>query len=391
MSFKYLLLFQLILLCVAHNQGKSVKLSKKQAHHKHHKSQKFLDSIMDVNDDSIELLLQKHENFYLAEMTVGTPEQKLTVLIDTGSPNLLLTSSLCQQNSCIQHGSYNPSLSTTSYYIEAIKLANGEVGNEIDIQFASGSVVGVFFEDRVCLNQYCVNNQFIVGIVEQSEDIFSQMKFDGILGLGRIKEAVVKNASYIHNLEYDTDTRNFSLYLSNSDDDDMSSELVLGGISLHLIAPGEEFKFFEVTSDNLWTVNIKAVFLGDERIDDCNNCQGLIDSGTSFISFPVYAMEKFYQKFGVYQLCSNIDTFPDLTFVLDRGIKFTLAGSQYFKRNTHALFSKDICIPYIKNNPIIGDELIVLGQPFLIHHYVWFDEDQSKIGIVKSKQQSHQS
>lgn len=29
------------------------------------------------------------------------------------------------------------------------------------------------------------------------------MKFDGILGLGRIKEAVVKNASYIHNLEYD--------------------------------------------------------------------------------------------------------------------------------------------------------------------------------------------
>lgn len=42
----------------------------------------------------------------------------------------------------------------------------GEVGNEIDIQFASGSVVGVFFEDRVCLNQYCVNNQFIVGIVE---------------------------------------------------------------------------------------------------------------------------------------------------------------------------------------------------------------------------------
>lgn len=29
------------------------------------------------------------------------------------------------------------------------------------------------------------------------------MKFDGILGLGRLKEAVVKNASFIHNLEYD--------------------------------------------------------------------------------------------------------------------------------------------------------------------------------------------
>lgn len=38
------------------------------------------------------------------------------------------------------------------------QLAKGEVGNEIDIQFASGNVVGVFFEDRVCLSQYCVEN-----------------------------------------------------------------------------------------------------------------------------------------------------------------------------------------------------------------------------------------
>jgi len=35
------------------------------------------------------------------------------------------------------------------------------------------------------------------------------MKFDGILGLGRLKEAVVKNASFIHNLEYDVSS--FSL------------------------------------------------------------------------------------------------------------------------------------------------------------------------------------
>lgn len=97
------------------------------------------------------------------------------------------------------------------------------------------------------------------------------MKFDGILGLGRIKEAVVRNASFIHNLEYD-DTRNFSLYLSSSDDDDAQSELVLGGVSHHLIADGEEFRYFDVTSENLWTINIVAVYLGDERIDNCNRC-----------------------------------------------------------------------------------------------------------------------
>lgn len=74
------------------------------------------------------------------------------------------------------HGAYNPQQSNTSYYIEAIKLANGEVGNEIDIQFASGSVEGVFFEDRVCLNTYCVEDQLIIGIVQESEDVKAHQK-----------------------------------------------------------------------------------------------------------------------------------------------------------------------------------------------------------------------
>lgn len=37
MVLKYLILFYFIIDCMTHNQGKSVKLSKKQAHHKHHK------------------------------------------------------------------------------------------------------------------------------------------------------------------------------------------------------------------------------------------------------------------------------------------------------------------------------------------------------------------
>ena len=60
--------------------------------------------------------------------------------------------------------------------------------------------------------------------------------------------------------------------MSPHEDDQQQSELVLGGISAHLIHPGDEFKFFDVTTDNLWTVNIVAVYLGDVRIDNCQNC-----------------------------------------------------------------------------------------------------------------------
>jgi hypothetical protein len=109
------------------------------------------------------------------------------------------------------------------------------------------------------------------------------MKFDGILGLGRMKEAVVANASFIHNLKYDVkflfplkfknDCRNFSLYLSPVEDSSSSgefqSELVLGGVSSHLIAPHSEFSFFDVTTEHLWTISIRAIYLGNTRIDNC--------------------------------------------------------------------------------------------------------------------------
>lgn len=44
---------------------------------------------------------------------------------------------------------------------------------------------------------------------------------------------------------------------------------MLGGISSHLIAPHEEFYFFDVTTEHLWTISIRAIYLGNTRIDNC--------------------------------------------------------------------------------------------------------------------------
>jgi len=45
----------------------------------------------------------------------------------------------------------------------------------------------------------------------------------------------------------------------------------------------------------------------------------------------------------------------------------------------------------VKASPILNEneQLFVLGQPFLVRHYVWFDEHASKIGIAKSRQPEH--
>lgn len=59
---------------------------------------------------------------------------------------------------------------------------------------------------------------------------------------------------------------------------------------------------------------------------DVIKCQGLIDSGTSFISFSEYPMDIFIHKYGNYQACSNLEFLPDLTFVFDNDVEFSLTG-----------------------------------------------------------------
>jgi hypothetical protein len=44
---------------------------------------------------------------------------------------------------------------------------------------------------------------------------------------------------------------------------------VLGGISPHLIEEGQKFFFFDVTTKHLWTIALRAIYLGTTRIDNC--------------------------------------------------------------------------------------------------------------------------
>jgi hypothetical protein len=81
-----------------------------------------------------------------------------------------------------------------------------------------------------------------------------------------------------------------------------------------------------------------------------------------------------------------VENLPDLTFVFDNDVEFSLTSNQYFRRNGRITFGEDVCIPFIKLSPVLSndEQLFVLGQPFLNRHYVWFNEKDNQIGIAKS-------
>merc|ERR1712176_586567 len=69
---------------------------------------------------------------YFVEVSLGSDDQKFTMVPDTGSSNLWAYSSNCHAVACRTHSRYNPKTSTT-YEAE---------GNDFNITYGSGSITG---------------------------------------------------------------------------------------------------------------------------------------------------------------------------------------------------------------------------------------------------------
>lgn len=76
---------------------------------------------------------------YFAEVQVGTPPQKFTVVPDTGSSNLWMYSKKCNDIPCWYHAVYDASASST-YKAD---------GQDYKITYGSGSISGFVSRDNV--------------------------------------------------------------------------------------------------------------------------------------------------------------------------------------------------------------------------------------------------
>jgi cathepsin D len=355
----------------------SISLKRQKFHTKSNQTQAS-DSFR-VNLHSYALSGVMHKTAYYGNIQVGHPPQTLTVVFDTGSGNLMIPSTKCQDHACTMHKQFNPSESSTLKDMQADgKPANlGERRDQLTVTFGTGEITGLFMRDDVCVGNLCANMDFI-GATHETMEPFSSFKFDGVLGLALEEMTQGKSFSIMDSMIAEGMLRNpiFSVFLSDSDSEE--SEITFGDIKQERMA-SQMFWVPVSKKTGYWQIRMEDIAIENVKQFMCSDCEVAVDTGTSMLAGPTSVIEQLRRKLDVKGDCSNYKQLPKLGFVVDGHI-MNLEPEDYVDDSSGcmvSLMTLDVPPP---NGP-----LFIFGDPFLRKFYSAYDREKNMIGFAAAR------
>ncbi|KAI3810750.1 hypothetical protein L1987_20372 [Smallanthus sonchifolius] len=231
----------------------------------------------DSDSDSVPLTNYLDAQYY-GEIGIGSPPQTFTVIFDTGSSNLWVPSSKCIFSiACYFHNRFKGTKSTTYT----------KIGDELEINYGSGSISGFSSKDTVQVGDLCVVDQDFIEVTKEGSLSFVIGKFDGIFGLG-FKEISVGGLQpvWYNMIEQGlVEDHVFSFWLNRNEADEEGGELVFGGVDPnHFIG---EHSYVPVTKKGYWQFDMGDFLIGNQSTGFCQGgCAAIVDSGTSLLAGP---------------------------------------------------------------------------------------------------------
>ncbi|KAM4065314.1 eukaryotic aspartyl protease [Hirsutella rhossiliensis] len=358
---------------------------------------------------------------YYAELGIGTPPQRLSFLLDTGSSDTWVNSvdaDLCRSPQLQQRlerwcgPQFNPEASSTFTSVNR---------GGFDITYLDQkNIGGDYFNDSVTVNGKIVNNQKL-GLALRS------VRFTGIMGLG-FGDNVAASSSYptvIDNMVQKgiIDAPVFSLFLD--DLDAKSGTILFGGIDSQKyhgkLATLPLISDIQTGSRNgtSYTVRLRGFEVDGIDLDNLD-AAAILDSGSTISLLPDYQVQDIYRHFGVRSVqgipiplvdCAYrsakgkgiafnfkfdganirvpvaemvIDAFPD-------SVQQTLRNSQI--RHLFGDWER-VCIFGVGSAydyGISSDRFALLGDTFLRSAYVVYDMANRQLGIAQANTKADKS
>ncbi|KAJ7132811.1 aspartic peptidase domain-containing protein [Mycena crocata] len=299
--------------------------------------------------------------FGLAEF--GTPPQKLTIDIDTGSADLWVPVN-CSE--CVNK------------QFEDTKSSTRKTSDEnFSVLYGSGEVSGTLMQDVVSIAGLQVRDQFF-GAVTQVSDDFNGMPNDGLIGMAFGTIAQSGKPTYFETLiERDMiPSPLFSVYLSRKQE--IGSSLCLGCIdSLKTLGPPE---WIPVLNQTYWSVPMDGIATNKNQLVP-TQLIAIIDTGTTLIYLPENVVSDFYSMIPGSKLAPQFGpefyTYPcstalDIALVFN-GRRFPISSLDFNLGMTEQ--NSPDCVGGILSLASEGfpSNLAIIGDEFLKSWYTTFD------------------
>ena len=272
-----------------------------------------------TNTDSC-VSMENKQGIYVTPLSIGTPYQTVDVAVDTGSYDLLLASTLCQQPSCRKHARFDPEASSSF----ELTTVNGDA-LAATLRYGQGEAVAVLGRDRVGLGtvsppdvaegaaspagsaegaaSVTVTSEVdaMDMLLMQSNQLkdFGVSEYDGVMGLGKRNITDTAQRALLSRLAVDS----FSVCLGPIG---LDGTMGLGGrLDLGSGLPGLDFVPLKSVGQQAWaspltfigphrgrtsmTGRAEAVRASAAGAATCSaggGCGAIIDSGTTLLTLP---------------------------------------------------------------------------------------------------------
>ncbi|RAL08401.1 pepsin-like aspartic protease [Aspergillus homomorphus CBS 101889] len=352
------------------------------------------DRVRRKREETVGQTLDNEETLYFCNVTLGTPEQSLRLVLDTGSSDLWCNapnSTLCSSSadSCGASGTYDVNDSSTFTF----------VSSDFNISYADGTgAAGIYASDTLHIGDAALEGfQFGIG--------FSSSSSEGVLGIGypsnevqvgRFGDSAYPNLPNAMVRDGLIKSNAYSLWLN--DLDSSTGSILFGGVNtekyhgeletLPIQKVGGVYSEFIIalTGVALSSKSSKRNYSSDDL-----PAAVLLDSGSSLTYLPDSIVEDIYNDLNVvYEKSSGIGYVPCSSAQKDINITYTFSspaisvgidelildiGDLYFQNGKRA------CIFGIIP---AGDSTAVLGDTFLRSAYVVYDLSNNEISLANT-------
>ncbi|KAF9185761.1 hypothetical protein BGZ51_002104 [Haplosporangium sp. Z 767] len=331
-----------------------------------------------------------YDTQWVAAMSIGTPAQEFSVVFDTGSSDLWVTSTTCQSLICMTLRRFNPSRSSTF----------AQDGRTWLINYADDSrVSGALGVDDMSVAGIPIKQQTF-GMAAVNTGPTAASGVDGIMGLGfdsniEIGDVQTPVTTMMKQEQIDQEIVSVWLNKASNQDEDLSDggEFIFGGVDPSLYTG--PITYVPVTSNKEWQVTVEQVFIGRKELQVSSSARSaIVDTGSSYILFPDYLATAFHRaipnsqydsKLGWLIPCAlaNSRTVGDLTFVFG-GQRFSVPISDIVILKSGY---NGYCLSAIDSWQELeghgGQAGILLGDLFIKNQYVVYDYGKRRIGFAK--------